>query len=289
MKLSLNILYYLIIENILIKVIQFPIFKYEDIEINYLKRGKGSPLVMLQGLGQTIESWTFQIPYFKRKMLVIALDNRGVGKSSRPDYPYTMDMFVEETKALLDYLDISEKVHLMGVSMGGMVAQNFVLKYPEMVKTLILLATSAKMDPYPLIEEYKSFEKMDVEDAYKKKLNLMFSDSFIENLGNDEKLNDLLKKKLIVENTTTIKDYINRGAAIAGHDTRNSLHKITVPTLIMAGTNDKTIPFKESEALHTKISNSTLRLLENYGHGSLLVENAQKINDIIWDFIKLHI
>ena len=280
---------YLLIENHYKKVIQFPIFEYEDIEINYLKRGKGSPLLMLQGLGQTIDSWTFQIPYFKRKMMVIALDNRGVGESSRPNYSYTMEMFVEETKALLDYLDINEKVHLIGVSMGGMIAQNFVLKYPEKVKTLILLATSAKMDPYPLIEEYKLLEKRDVEDAYKKKLELMFSDSFIENVKNDEKLNDLLKKKLVIESTTTIQDYINRGAAIAGHDTHNDLQKITIPTLIMAGTKDKIVPFKESEYLHAKIPNSTLISLENYGHGSLLVEEAQKINEMIWDFIKTYI
>ena len=269
-------------------MIQFPIFNYKDIEINYLKRGKGSPLVMIQGLGQTFESWTFQIPYFKRKMMVIALDNRGVGKSSRPDYPYTMEMFVEETKALLDHLNIGEKLHLIGVSMGGMIAQNFVLKYPKMVKTLILLATSAKMDPNPLIEEYKLIERMDVENAYKKKLNLLFSDSFIENLKKDEKLNDLLKKKLVIESTTTIQDYINRGAAITGHDTRNDLQKITIPTLIMAGTKDKIIPFEESEYLHANIPNSNLIPLENYGHGSLLVEEAQKINDMIWDFIKLY-
>ena len=268
---------------------KFPIFEYEDLEINYLKRGKGSPLVMLQGLGQTIDSWTFQIPYFKRKMMVIALDNRGVGKSSRPNYPYTMEMFVEETKALLDYLEISERVHLIGVSMGGMIAQNFALKYPEKVKTLILLATSAKMDPYPLIDQYKLLEDMDIEDAYKKKLELMFSDIFIENVKKDEKLNNLLKNKLVIENTTRMQDYMNRGAAIAGHDTRYDLEKITVPTLIMAGTLDKIIPFGESEYLHSKIPNSTLLSMENYGHGSLLVEEAQKINNMIWNFMKSNI
>jgi pimeloyl-ACP methyl ester carboxylesterase len=243
---------------------------------------------MLQGLGQTIESWTFQIPFFKRKMMVIALDNRGVGKSSRPDSPYTMEMFVEETKALLDYLGINEGVNLMGVSMGGMIAQNFTLKYPEKVKTLILLATSAKMDPSPLIEEYELIEKMDVEDAYKKKLDLMFSDKFIQNVQKDEKLNDLLKKKLVIENTTTIKDYINRGAAIASHDTRDDLDKISIPTLIMTGKRDKIIPFEESEYIHARIPNSKLISMENYGHGSLLVEEAQKVNEMIWDFIKSH-
>ncbi|MFX0073235.1 MAG: alpha/beta fold hydrolase [Candidatus Hermodarchaeota archaeon] len=268
---------------------KIPIFQYEDIEVNYLKRGKGKPLVLLQGLGQTIDSWTFQIPYFKRKMMVIALDNRGVGKSSRPNYPYTMEMFVNETKALLDFLEIKEKIHLMGVSMGGMIAQNFVLKYPEMVKTLILLATSPKMDPTSLIDEYKSFDKMDVEDVYKKKLELMFSDSFIKDIAKDEKLTDLLKKKLVIESTTTIQDYINRGAAISGHNTRKLLNKIQQPTLILAGTKDKLIPYEQSEFLHSKIPNSKLELIADYGHGSVLVESPEKINGIIWDFIESHL
>ncbi len=64
-------------------------------------------------------------------MMVIALHNRGTGKSSRPNYPYTMDMFVDDIKGLLDHLEIKNKIHLAGISMGGMIAQNFVLKYPE--------------------------------------------------------------------------------------------------------------------------------------------------------------
>lgn len=266
-----------------------PIFKYNDIEINYLKRGRGEPLVMLQGLGQTIGSWTLQIPFFKRKMMVIALDNRGVGESSRPNYPYTMDMFADETKALIDHLGISDKVHIIGVSMGGMIAQNFALKYPEIVKTLILLATSPHLDPSPLIEEYKLLEKLDVEEVYKKKLNFMFSESFIKEIEKDEKLTDLLKKILVTENTTRFQDYINRGAAVSVHDTRSSLHKITQPTLIMVGTDDKIIPSSESKLLHEKIPNSKLIEFDGYGHGSLLVENSMRINNIIWEFIKEHI
>ncbi len=235
-----------------------PIFKFNDIEINYIKRGRGEPLVMLQGLGASLESWILQIPFFKRRMMVIALDNLGVGKSSRPNYPYTMDTFVDETKALLEYLNIKDKIHLIGVSMGGMIAQNFALKYPDMVKTLILLSTSVHMNPNSIIEEEKLIEKLDIEEAFKKRLDLLFSESFIKDLEKDEKLLDLLKKKLVTEKTTRIQDYINQAAAISAHDTRNSLHKIKQPTLIMAGANDKLILVKDSKFLHEKIPNSRL-------------------------------
>ena len=124
--------------------------KHDDMEINYLKEGKGPPLVMIIGFGSQLNGWSFQIDYFKYKMTVISMDNRGTGRSSRPDYPYTIEMFVEDIKNLLEHLSIQEKIHLCGISMGGMIVQHFALKYPERVKTLILLATTAKSHPSPI-------------------------------------------------------------------------------------------------------------------------------------------
>ncbi len=270
-----------------------PIFNYEDIEINYIKRGRGDPLLLFQGWGTTIEGWSLQLPYFKRRMQVIALDNRGVGGSSRPNYPYTMDMFVQEAKALLDFLNIKGKIHIMGVSMGGATAQNFVLKYPNMVKTVILLATSAFFDKQlhdNLYEQYRIImEDLDIDEGFKRKLDLMFSDSFINNLNLDKKLYDLLKDILMTKNTTRLQDLINRGAAIEEHDTRDLLHKIKQPTLIIHGTADKMVPFENSKLLHEKIPNSKFITLEGYGHGSVLAEDAERINKIIWNFIQEHL
>ncbi len=264
-----------------------PIFNYKDVEINYLKRGKGEPLLMFQGLGQSIGSWTFQIPFFKRRMMVITLDNRGIGESSRPNYPYTMDMFLEETIALLEHLQIEDQLHVIGISMGGMIAQQFALKYPEKVKSLILLATAAHMNPEPLIEKYKHFKKdLSLDEAFKERLDLMFSHDFITKVQQDENLFETLKKKLVLENPPRMLDYINRGAAIAEHDTRDSLHKITQPTLILTGSDDKIVPAEQSRFLHDKIPNSKLEIIEGYGHGSLLIEDFERINNIIWNFIK---
>jgi len=69
--------------------------------------------VLIQGYCGKLESWTYQISHFKQKMTVIALDLRGVGKSSRPDDPYTIDTFVEDIKDLLEFLDIQEQIHIM--------------------------------------------------------------------------------------------------------------------------------------------------------------------------------
>jgi pimeloyl-ACP methyl ester carboxylesterase len=81
-------------------VIVIPIFTYEDFETHYFMEGEGEPLVFVHGFETRYQGWAFQISYFKEKMNVIALDNRGVGKSSRPNYRYTIDMFVEDLKVL---------------------------------------------------------------------------------------------------------------------------------------------------------------------------------------------
>jgi proline-specific peptidase len=254
-----------------------------------LKRGKGEPLVMVQGLGQNLDGWTLQLNFFKKKMKVITLDNRGVGKSSRPNYEYTMDMFVEDINNLLNHLDINEKIHLMGASMGGMIAQNFVLKYPNKVKTLILCCTSAYWSANQLIEEWKQRENMDLDEAFEMELNGLFSKKYILEIKKNKVFYENLKETVMLNNPPSFQDFTNQAsAANKTHDTRDQLPKINHPTLIISGTEDVIIDPSESEYLNEKIPNSELILLEGLGHG-FFVEDADKANNITWDFIQKHL
>ena len=276
-------------------MIQIPLFKYEDIDINYIKKGKGEPLVLVQGWATTLGGWTFQVPFFKRKMMVIALDNRGIGESSRPNYPYTMDMFVDEIKALLDSLGIHQKIHLCGISMGGMIAQNYVIKYPEMVKTLILLSTSSFYEKEfgdPIKEKYRAImQDLELEEGFKLKLDLMFSESFIKRVNETKTLYDTLFDLLMIKSasSSTWQDLENRGAAIENHDTRESLQEINQPTLIIHGTDDKYVPLEDAEFMNKNIPNSKLITLDGFGHGSVLIEDTEKVNNLIWNFIQDHL
>lgn len=120
-----------------------PSFLYNDIELNYIMEGSGEPIVFVSGTFTKLQMWNYQIDFFREKMNVVAFDNRGVGKSSRPDFPYTMEMLVEDLRNLLDYLGITEGIYLCGSSMGAMISQKFALKYPKMAKTLILCAPTS--------------------------------------------------------------------------------------------------------------------------------------------------
>ena len=259
-----------------------------------MKKGKGEPLVLVQGWATTLEGWNFQTAFFRRKMSVIALDNRGIGGSSKPNYPYSMDMFVDETKALLDYLGVQERIHLCGISMGGMIALNFVLKFPNMVKTLILLSTTAYQREefaQPIRDKYRAImQDLDLEEGFKRKLDLLFSKSFIRRVNEDEVLRNTLFDTLMIKSASnaTWQDLENRDAALMAHDTRETLQKITQPTLILHGTDDKFIPLEDAYFLDEKIPNSKLIILEGFGHGSILIEDAEKVNNLIWNFIQEH-
>jgi pimeloyl-ACP methyl ester carboxylesterase len=266
-----------------------PIFKYDNIELFYINEGEGEPLVLISGWGDRM-GWIFQIPYFKEKMNVITLHNRGTGKSSRPNYPYTMEMFLEDIKQLLKYLNITEKIQLCGWSMGGIIAQHYVLKYPETVKTLILIATTplvsgAELDS--LIEFHELIENIDLEQKLKSIIAVDYLTPFKKRLRADNELYEKIRKR-ILEYPTTLQDLKNQAAAVRNHDTRGVLHNILQPTLILVGEKDQLQFSGSSRILHEKLPNSRLEIIPNSAH-QIVIEESEKVNTLIWEFIKEHL
>ncbi len=261
-----------------------PYFKHDGLDLYYITEGEGEPLVLISGLGSK-NIWTFQIPYFSKSKRVIVLHNRGVGRSSRPNYPYTMTMYIDDVKALLDHLEIKEKVHLCGISMGGMIAQHYVLKYPETVKTLILCATTAYHEAVSnVVNSQKELENSTLEQKFKVRVAALYSRPFRKKLKTDVQIYGILKNSFM-EDPTRLQDYINQGATLGDIDTRDQLSKITQPTLILVGSEDRIIlGLHNSELLHEKIPNSTLKIIEKTGHG-FVVEEPDIVNKLIMDFI----
>ena len=114
------------------------------IKICYQICGDGYPIVLIHGFGSKKESFMAQIPALSEEFNVISFDNRGAGKSERPDMPYTMEMFVDDIVGLMDYIGI-RKAHLIGLSLGGMIGLNFILKFPDRVNKLVLINTLSQL------------------------------------------------------------------------------------------------------------------------------------------------
>lgn len=119
-----------------------PTAKIGEIQINYEEYGQGTPLIMILGLGQDIPTWGFQISEFSNHFRLIIFDNRDSGKSSCCQEVYTTETMARDTIGLMDYLGI-DRAHILGTSMGGMIAQEIALISPERIISLILASTTS--------------------------------------------------------------------------------------------------------------------------------------------------
>jgi len=121
-----------------------PKVKVDDIQIYYEVRGEGFPLVMIQGLSDNLDCWDPRlVEELSRKYKLVMFDNRGAGRTDISYREYTMKLFADDTAGLMDALGIS-KAHVLGLSMGGMIAQELVLNYPEKVAKLVLCSTGSR-------------------------------------------------------------------------------------------------------------------------------------------------
>ena len=112
--------------------------KVRGIKFCYEILGEGEPLLLVHGLGSKKETWIAQFKPFSEHFKVIRFDNRGAGKSDRPKGEYSMEMFADDIANLMEYLNI-DKANIIGWSLGGMIVQNFVIKYPHRVNKMVLI------------------------------------------------------------------------------------------------------------------------------------------------------
>jgi 3-oxoadipate enol-lactonase len=276
-------------------VICMPIFRFKDIDINYIDVGSGEPLVFICGTFTKLQSWNYQVKYFKEKMRVITFDNRGTGKSSRPDYPYTMEIFVRDLKNLLDYLGIIKGVHLCGSSMGAMISQVFALKYPRIVKTLILCATTAYYPSKTCDQNIRSFDTLKELDIVKRIeyfFPVIYSRDFRKKLKQDKDFYYKIVKDMNfcaqIIDPPEYKDYVNQNEALRDFDIRNSMKNIITPTLIISGSKDKMSIPGELNTIHNQISNSILEFIPGAGH-AFNIEAPEETNKRIWKFLQKYV
>jgi len=267
------------------------------IKICYEMHGDGYPIILVEGYGAKKEGWIAQIGPLSEHFKVITLDNRGSGKSDRPNYPYTMEMFADDIKGLIDFLGL-KKAHIVGKSLGGMIVQEFALKYSQYVNKLVLLNTSTgypsdqgpEMYKRGKIDEYYAILKDPVKFFFED-IKAGFSREFRKLIQEDPKrkfhglwsAEDLIKESTI--DPTTPQDIGNQANALKGFHPLEELHKIKSETLILGAEKDRVMSVYNQQQMHERIPNSTLKILENTRHSSNL-EKAPEVNQILIDFLK---
>lgn len=267
------------------------------VKLCYEVSGEGYPLFLIHGFGAKKESWIAQIPVLSKHFKVITVDNRGAGKSGRPDSEYTMEVFADDINSLMEHLGI-EKANVAGWSLGGMIVQNFVIKYPDRVNKLILINTNHGFPDESGPEVYKNMRldeiKMKKEDPVKawwSGARTGFYIKFRKQLEADpsKKWYGLWSAEELIEMSTidapTEKDIKLQAGALKTHNTFERLSTIISPTLILAASHDRLMSKSTMEQIHEKIPNSTLVFIEKAGHNSPM-EKAPEVNQKIIDFLK---
>jgi 3-oxoadipate enol-lactonase len=285
---KLSYFYVYLIELDIKRRYKMPKVKVGDINIYYEVHGKGEPLVMIPGMSANVDWLFMQIPAFSREYRVVAFDPRGAGRSDAPDIPYTMEMMADDLAGLLDAINI-KSAHILGKSMGGRIAQQFALRFPERVRSLILACTRCgdthgvrTTDP-EIIDALRHPKVLPPEESARQTLRLMTSQKFIDK--NPELIKQIIGK--MMEHPAPPQGYLRQAQAGGASDTYERLPEIKVPTLVIHGEVDRTLPVENARILASRIPHVELVILKNMGHG-FTFEAKDESNRIMLNFLRRH-
>ena len=256
------------------------------IELNYELEGDGEQtIVLINGLADDLETWVLQIDDFLAAgYRVLRFDNRGVGASSKPAGPYSSKMLADDAKALVDSLGISG-FHLMGVSMGGMIAQEYALSYPQDLRSVTFGCTYAAPGPF-CSRMFAMWADMvpvlGVPFVMRDVTLWAFTVPFFEQRPEDLQEFETAMRYM----DQPVHAYLAQLAVIQNHDTASRLGQIEVPSLVLAGEEDILIPVSLSRRIHDAIPGSEWATTKG-GHACVW-EHPAEFNQTFLDFVRRH-
>ena len=234
----------------------------------------GPPLILLEGMGGDIPGWRRNIPVLARELRVIAYDFRGNGNSDEPPGPATMTTFVDDTLALLDALGV-DRAHVYGQSFGGMVAQEIALTRLERVRTLILGCTHAGTRHAVRAQG----SKVPKGEPWRAMYSPGFPDRHPEHVAEDLRIGAAQPKHP--------EGGRRQWEAMQGFDSFERLPTMSVPTLVLHGTEDLAVSSENARQLAERIPGAELLLLEGAGH-LYHSEQAEVADAAVLDFVRRH-
>ncbi|MEU7880155.1 alpha/beta fold hydrolase [Microbispora bryophytorum] len=256
------------------------------ITINYELEGEGpETVVLVNGLADDLATWEAQVPaLLDAGLRVLRFDNRGIGASDKPAGPYTSRLLADDAKALVDHLGLTG-IHLAGVSMGGMIAQEYALAYPDDLKSLTLACTYAAPGPFcsRMFALWADMAReMGVPTVMRDVGLWAFTVPFFEERPEEAAEFDTA----MAEMTMTVEAYLSQLNVIQTHDTTERLAQLTAPTLVLAGEEDILIPVRLSRRLHEAVPEARWATVPG-GHACLW-ETPEPFNTTLIDFVRAH-
>ncbi|HVA82084.1 MAG TPA: alpha/beta hydrolase [Candidatus Binataceae bacterium] len=242
----------------------------DGLKIRYEIRGAGAPVVLIMGFSGSGRTWGE--PFLKlmaERFRIFMIDNRGTGESDHPDRAWKLSDMADDVACVLEHTGTPAS-HVYGISMGGMIAQEYTLTYPARVKGLILGCTHcgaahsvaanpeniAKLMPQP---------GMNPLEAAQLAFSAVCGKAFLNSAAGQQTLAARMADSANYP-ITPAHTYMRQAAAIAGYETFARLGEIKAPTLVIHGDDDNIVPVGNAEILHRGIAGSKLKILPGAGH-----------------------
>ncbi len=252
------------------------------IRMHYQQHGAGEPLLLLHGLGSSSQDWELQYPAFAAQYRVIAPDLRGHGRTDKPPGPYSIELFASDALALLDALDVP-RAHVVGISMGGMVAFQMAVEAPHRLASLIIVNSAPSLIPRSLGDRLRIAQRF-----------LLFRLFGVRGIGR------FLAGKLFPkpEHAELRQVFVQRWSqndprayeasmrALFRWSVEDRLAEIRCPTLVVAADQDYS-PVAHKEAYAAKMANARVAVVEDSRHATP-VEKPEVFNALVLQFLGAH-
>jgi len=258
----------------------------DDVKIYWESHGKGRPLLAISGVSGGTWSYEESIAAWSPHFRVLVFDNMGAGLSSKPDRPYTIAQMADHAAAVMDGADV-ERAHIVGLSMGGMIAQEVALRHPARVWGLVLGCThcggSERIPPAPeVIQRFADNKGLSPEEIVDKNLGFLVTPEFLQ--SGSESLQRYRERQL---RAPWQPDYAlqRQLEAIRNFDTCDRLAAIKTPTLILTADRDLLVPPENGRTLASRIPGAEIKDLNNSGH-LIHLESAQAFQQSVLRFLQ---
>jgi len=256
-----------------------PILHVNGIDMHYEKIGEGQPVLLIHGLGSSSHDWEMQVPDFSKQYQVVTFDLRGHGQTQKPPGPYAMSLFAKDTAELVRSLGVAP-VHIVGISLGGMIAFQLAVDYPESVKSLVIVNAGPEVMVRTMKDRWQVFFRFALvyvlgmrkmgevlsKRLFPKEEQASLRELFVERWANNDRL-----------------AYLNTLRAIVGWSVADQIHAIETLTLVVSADSDYT-PVTTKEAFVAKMPQAKLIVVENSRHATP-VDSPEKFNKLVLSFL----
>ncbi len=253
-------------------------------KLNYTEYGSGIPLLLIAGLASDSQSWLPIITGLSRHFRIITFDNRGIGRSPQDNSNITIQKMADDCVELMEHINLSSAI-VLGHSMGGMIAMDMAIRYPDAVDKLILEATAPSiiMRNKKLFSDWVSYRKMGMDSE------LWFRNLFYwilnpDYFNNEEMLNKLLTMSIEYPYPQTDKSFENQVKAISKFNCKDEIARIKIPTLVISGELDLLFSPNNATANFKRIAHRQFATIPKAAH-SIHIDNPIDFIKTVIDFL----